>query len=78
MIRGCDTMPRNEKQNLKILYIADYLMRETDDELDENDRPIHGVLIKDIKEYLQENGIEAENHSIRRDIDLLYGVNSVN
>ena len=48
MIEGRDGMAKSEKQKLKIFYIADYLMRETDDELDENDRPIHGVLMKDI------------------------------
>ena len=67
-------MPRNEKQRLKILYIADYLMKETDDELDENDRPLHGVLLGDIKDYLKDNGIDAEEHAIRRDIDLLNGI----
>ncbi len=67
-------MPKSEKQRLKILYIADYLMRETDDELDENDRPLHGVLVGEIKDYLKKQGIDAEEHSIRRDIDLLNGV----
>lgn len=67
-------MPKNKKQNLKTFYIADYLMKETDGELDEKDRPLHGVYVKDIQEYLLEKGIEAEAHSISRDIDLLGGV----
>lgn len=67
-------MPKSDKQRLKILYIADFLMRETDDELDNKERPIHGVLISDIKDHLKSVGIEAEEHSIRRDIDLLNGL----
>ncbi|MBO5627731.1 MAG: WYL domain-containing protein [Aeriscardovia sp.] len=67
-------MAKSEKQKLKIFYIADYLMKETDDELDEDDRPIHGVLMRDIKEHLKNNGIDAEEHSISRDIDLLRGI----
>ena len=67
-------MPKSEKQRLKILYIADYLMRETDDEIDEKGLPIHGVLVGEIKDYLKSQGIDAEEHSIRRDIDLLNGI----
>lgn len=63
-------MPKSEKQKLKIFYIADYLMRKTD--ADGKGKMTHGVLLKDIKKYLiDEKGIEAEEHSIRRDIDLL-------
>ncbi len=64
-------MPKSENQKLKILYIADYLMRETD--ADEKHNLLHGVLVKDIKNHLKEKGIEAEEHSISRDIDLLRG-----
>ena len=67
-------MPKSEKQRLKIFYIADYLMSETDEELDEKGLPRHGVLISDIEEHLEDVGIEAEKHSIRRDIDLLNGI----
>ncbi len=67
-------MPRSERQRLKILYIADYLMRETDGELDEKGLPLHGVLISEIKDYLESVGIDTEKHSIRRDIDLLNGL----
>ena len=64
-------MPKSESQKLKLLYIADFLMRETD--ADEKGNMLHGVLLKDVKDYLKEKGIEAEEHSIRRDIDLLRG-----
>lgn len=64
-------MPKSDRQKLKIFYIADYLMRETD--ADEKGNMLHGVLLKDVVEYLNSKGIEAENHSIRRDIDLLRG-----
>lgn len=68
-------MPKSKRQNLKIFYIADYLMKETDGELDEKGKPIHGAYVKDIQDYLkEEKGIEAEAHSISRDIDLLGGV----
>lgn len=64
-------MPKSESQKLKLLYIADYLMRETD--ADDKGNMLHGVLLKDVKDYLKEKGIDAEEHSIRRDIDLLRG-----
>ena len=64
-------MPKSESQKLKLLYIADYLMRETD--ADDKGNMINGVLLWQIKDYLKEKGIEAEEHSIRRDIDLLCG-----
>ena len=65
-------MPKSEKQKLKIFYIADYLMRKTDDEKDDEKRLLHGVLLKDIRAYLKKDkDIDAEEHSIRRDIDLL-------
>lgn len=64
-------MPKSERQKIKLFYIADYLMRKTD--ADEKGNMLHGVLIKDIVQYLNEKGIEAEAHSIRRDIDLLRG-----
>ena len=64
-------MPKSENQKLKLLYIADYLMRETD--ADSEGNMLHGVLLNDIKDYLKDKGIEAEYHSIRRDIDLLCG-----
>ena len=68
-------MPKSENQKLKLLYIADYLMRETD--ADSEGNMLHGVLLNDIKNYLKDKGIEAEYHSIRRDIDLLCGKGGV-
>lgn len=64
-------MPRSKGQNLKIFYVADYLMRETDGDLDEKDRPIHGTLMYEIQDYLKNKGIEADTHAIARDIELL-------
>lgn len=64
-------MPKSDNQKLKLLYIANYLTRETD--ADNRGNMLHGVLLWQIKEYLKEKGIEAEEHSIRRDIDLLCG-----
>ena len=64
-------MPKSDNQKLKLLYTADYLMRETDAN-DKGDM-LHGVLLWQIKDYLKEKGIDAEEHSIRRDIDLLCG-----
>ena len=56
-------------QKLKLFFIADYLMKETDPDEDE-ERP-HGKLVSEIKDYLEEQGILAEEHSISRDIRLL-------
>lgn len=56
-------MPKSENQKLKILYIAKYLLEETDEE--------HGVNVLDIQEYLKENDIEGSDRSIYRDIALL-------
>ena len=65
-------MPKSERQKLKIFYTADYLMKETD--ANDKGEMLHGVLLKDIREYLNSKGIEAEEHGIRRDIDLLRDV----
>ena len=46
-------MPKSSNQKLKLLYIADFLMRETDEE--------NSVFIKDIQEHLQSKGITAES-----------------
>ena len=56
-------MPKGENQKVRVFYVADYLMKKADDE--------HGVLMKDIREYLKENGIDAHEHSISRDIQML-------
>ena len=46
-------------------------MRNTD--ADDEGKMLHGVLLWQIKDYLKKQGIVAEEHSIRRDIDLLRG-----
>ena len=57
-------MPKAEKQKLKALYIAEFLLKNTDEN--------HPTKIKDIKDYLEnECGITAERRSILRDILLL-------
>lgn len=56
-------MPKSEKQKAKILLIARYLWEQTDES--------HGVSSAEIRDYLEDNGIEAEEHSIYRDIAAL-------
>ena len=56
-------MPKSEKQKAKILLIARYLWEQTDEN--------HGVSSADIRDYLEDNGIETEEHSIYRDIAAL-------
>ena len=56
-------MPKVSNQKVKLLYIADYIVRKSDDE--------NGFYIKDIKEHLEEKGIKAHYHSITDDIKLL-------
>ena len=56
-------MPKVSKAKIKLLYIADFIIHNSDEE--------HGFYIKDIKEYLEEKGIKAEYHSITDDIKLL-------
>lgn len=65
-------MPKSEGQKLKIFYTADYLMRETD--ANDKGEMLHGALLKEIKEHLDGKGIKAEEHGVRRDIDLLCDV----
>ena len=62
-------MAKSEYQKLKIFYIADYLMKKTDADIDGD--MINGVLMYEIKDYLKSKGIVAEEHSISRDIELL-------
>ena len=58
-------MPKSEKQKLKLFYIADYLMKETD--ADEEGNMLHGVLAKEIKDF---SSIEQGNR-IKPGINLL-------
>lgn len=64
-------MPKTEKQKLKLLYIMNYLMENTDEN--------HSVTTQEIISYLAANGITAERKSIYSDVDLLisYGMDIV-
>ena len=56
-------MPKSKNQKLKILYIADYFRKYSDE-----NTPVNA---NDILDYLEEREISAEKHSIYRDIALL-------
>ena len=57
-------MPKSEKQKLKILYVANFFLENSDEN--------HAVTANDILDYLREEcSIEAERRSIYRDIALL-------
>lgn len=56
-------MAKQKNQKLKIPYIAQMLMQETDDE--------HGLTMAQIVERLAEKGISAERKSIYGDLDAL-------
>lgn len=56
-------MPKSENQKQKLLYIAQYLMENTDEH--------HAVSTPQIIEYLNSQGIKAERKSIYNDIDTL-------
>lgn len=57
-------MPRDEKQKLKILYVARFFLENSDED--------HAVSVSDIIDHLQEeHGISASRQSIYRDIAAL-------
>lgn len=56
-------MPRNSRQKLKLLYLKDYLLANTDEN--------HAVTVSDMKNYLENCGIPAERKSLYDDIDTL-------
>ena len=56
-------MAKSENQKQKLLYIAKYLMEQTDEK--------HAVSTPQLIEYLQSQGIKAERKSIYNDIDTL-------
>lgn len=57
-------MPKSEKQKAKILLVAKYLFEYTDED--------HSASASEILDYLENtHGIEAEEHSIYRDIAVL-------
>lgn len=61
-------MAGNPKQKLKLLYIAEYMRRYSDEQ--------HAVSVADIIAYLEQNGIQAERKSIYTDLAVLreYGM----
>ncbi|MBE6759430.1 MAG: WYL domain-containing protein [Ruminococcaceae bacterium] len=61
-------MAGNPKQKLKLLYIADYLRRYSDEQ--------HAVSVADIIAHLEQNGVQAERKSIYNDLSVLreYGM----
>lgn len=56
-------MPKSENQKQKLLYIAKYLMEQTDEN--------HAVSTPQLIKYLDSQGIKAERKSIYNDIDTL-------
>jgi predicted DNA-binding transcriptional regulator YafY len=56
-------MARSSKQKLKLLYIMDYLLRNSDE--------AHPVTTAQIIRYLEQNGISAERKSVYDDIEAL-------
>ena len=56
-------MPRNSRQKLKLLYLKEYLLANTDEN--------HAVTVSDMKNYLESCGIPAERKSLYDDIDTL-------
>lgn len=61
-------MPKSSNQKLKLMYIRQYLLENTDEN--------HAVTVKDIIAYLESCGISAERKSVYDDIELLrlYGL----
>ena len=64
-------MPRSSKQKLKLLYVMDFLLRQTDEE--------HPASLAQLQEHLEANGIAAERKSLYDDFDTLrdYGMDIV-
>ena len=56
-------MPRNSRQKLKLLYLKDYLLKNTDE--------THGVTVKNMIEYLESCGVAAERKSVYDDLETL-------
>ncbi|MBD5092953.1 MAG: WYL domain-containing protein [Subdoligranulum sp.] len=65
-------MPKNERHKMKLLYLAEWLRRETDEE--------HGLTAAELLRRLESKGIHAERKSIYDDIRILteYGMDIVN
>lgn len=64
-------MPRSSFQKLKIIYIMEYLLKNSDEE--------HAVTTNQIKAYLQSHDISVERKTIYSDIDALrdYGLDII-
>lgn len=62
-MRAEESMPKSEKQKQKLLYIAKYMMEQTDEG--------HAVSTPQLIQYLNSQGIKAERKSIYNDIDTL-------
>ncbi len=64
-------MPRSSKQKMKLLYVMDFLLRQTDE--------AHPASLTQILEHLEANGIPAERKSLYDDFDTLrdYGMDIV-
>lgn len=56
-------MAKSSNQKLKLIYLVDKLMRDTDEN--------HGITISDMISYLEANGIKAERKSLYDDVALL-------
>ena len=56
-------MARMPRQKLKLLYLRDYLLKNTDEN--------HSVTVKEMEDYLEKCGITAERKSLYDDIALL-------
>ncbi len=56
-------MPRSANQKMKLLYLADILRRESDEQ--------HPLALKDIIAMLEERGIETERKSLYNDFEAL-------
>ena len=64
-------MAKSQNSKLKLLYLLDYLARESDQD--------HHVTVQDIQEHLSEKGIKVERKTIYDDIEALdlYGVDII-
>ena len=64
-------MAKSENQKLKLIYIMDKLIKDTDEE--------HGITVTEIIEYLESRDIKAERKSIYNDLDTLgnYGLDII-
>lgn len=64
-------MAKSEKQKLKLLYLMDKFIKDTDEQT--------GITVNDIIDYLDSNGIKAERKTIYDDIEALtlYGLDIV-